>query len=97
MIAVLAVVGLVTVVAYNRAFFRIWGPGPFYAGDAVVALAGGRRAVDRRAVDLELVLRLDGEAPRIARADDRGGCDQPCLDVGLALRYGLTGPLLGST
>lgn len=40
MVTVIALIGLVPVVAYNRDFFRIWlGPGRPYGGDLVTALA----------------------------------------------------------
>jgi O-antigen/teichoic acid export membrane protein len=96
-IAVLAVVGLVPVVAYSRAFFRLWSPGPQYAGDAVVALAAINAFLLAEQSLWGWCFAATGRLREVVAPVVAAAAVNIILSVGLTYRYGLTGPLLGST
>lgn len=95
--AVLAIAGLVPVVAYNRAFFRIWSPGPPYAGDAVVILAAVNALLAAELSTWCWCFAATGTLRRVVVPVVAAALVNLTLSVALTHRYGVVGPLLGST
>jgi O-antigen/teichoic acid export membrane protein len=95
--AVLAVAGLVPVVAYNRAFFRIWVPDSAYAGDAVIALAAVNALIMAELSTWCWCFTATGTLRHVVVPMSVAAVVNLVLSVALTYRYGLIGPLLGSS
>jgi O-antigen/teichoic acid export membrane protein len=96
-VAVLAVVGLVPVVAYNRAFFRLWLPGKTYGGDLVIVLAAVNAALVAEQALWGWCFAVTGKARALVPQVITAAALNLSASVVLTSRLGLAGPLIGTT
>lgn len=97
MVSVLAVVGLVPVVAYNRAFIRLWLPGADYGGDAVTILAAVNAWLLSTQVLWGWCFTATGKIRYVVPQAVAGAVLNVETSVLMTERVGLPGPLIGST
>lgn len=96
-LAVLAAAGLVPVVAYNRAFVRLWvGPG-FYAGDLVTALAAVNAVLLAEQSLWAWCFSATGKVRELVAPAAAAAAVNLAASVALTHRLGVAGPLVGST
>ena len=97
-VAVLGLVGLVPVVAYNRAFVRVWmGPAFEYAGDLVTVAAAVNAVLLAEFAFWIWCLSVTGELRRALAPSVAAAVVNVTASVVLTRTLGLAGPLLGTT
>jgi O-antigen/teichoic acid export membrane protein len=94
-VAVLAAVGLVPVVAYNRAFVRVWGFR--YGGDAVTILAAVNALLLAEQSLWAWCFSATGKVRELVAPAVAAAALNLAASVVLTYRVGLAGPLIGST
>jgi hypothetical protein len=97
-VVVLAAVGLVPVVAYNRAFVRIWLAPKFpYAGDAVTVLAAVNAVLLATQVLWCWCFTATGQIRRVIPQVTAAAVVNLVTSLAMTRWVGLSGPLIGST
>ncbi len=96
-VAVLAAAGLVPVVAYNRAFLRLWVGPEFYAGDLVTALAAVNAVLLAEQSLWAWCFSATGKVRELAAPAAAAAAVNLAASVALTHRLGPAGPLVGST
>lgn len=101
LVAVLSVVGLAPVVAYNRSFIRLWlgldGPEFTYAGDVVVAVAALNVFLLGQLSLWSWCFSATGRIARVVPQAVAASVLNLAASVLLTSRFGLVGPLLGTS
>jgi O-antigen/teichoic acid export membrane protein len=98
MVAVLAIVGLVPVVAYNRAFFRIWDlPDTPYGGDLLIVLASVNALLLAEQSLWAWCFLATGNLRHVVGQAAAAAAVNVAVSLAATRAYGLTGPLIGST
>ena len=97
MVSVLAVSGLVPVVAYNQAFIRLWLPGGTYGGDAVTVLAAVNALLLATQALWGWCFTATGKIRHLIPMAVAGAVLNLAMSVLLTRKVGLPGPLIGST
>jgi O-antigen/teichoic acid export membrane protein len=96
-VAVLGVVGLAPLVAYNRAFVRIWlGPTFPYAGDAVTILAALNALLLAEQSFWAWCLTATGKVRQLVVPSTAAAALNLAASLALTYKIGLPGPLLGT-
>lgn len=97
-VAVLGVVGLVPVVAFNRTFVGLWlGPGFAYGGDLVVAVAAVNAILLAEQSLWAWCFTATGKVREVLAPAISGAVINLAASVALTRQLGIAGPLLGST
>lgn len=98
MVAVLAAVGFVPVVAFNREFVRLWmGPGFAYGGDLVVAVAAVNAVLLAEQGLWAWCFSATGKVREVVAPAAAAAVLNLAVSVTLTYRLGIVGPLLGTT
>jgi len=98
MVAVIALIGLVPVVAFNHAFFRIWlGPGRPYGGDLVTALAALNALLLATQSLWCWCFTATGKIRAVVPQVTASAAVNIVISISMTRWLGLPGPLIGST
>jgi O-antigen/teichoic acid export membrane protein len=98
MVAVLGVIGLVPIVAYNQAFFRLWLKGTVaYGGDLVAVLAAVNAVLLAEQSLWAWCFTATGKIREVVVQASVAAVLNLAVSVALTNRLGLVGPLLGTT
>jgi O-antigen/teichoic acid export membrane protein len=99
LVALLGAVGFVPVVAYNRVFFQLWlkGAGGHYGGDLVVAIAAVNAVLLAEHSLWGWCFAATGKIRELVPLSIVATTLNLAASILLTYRYGLVGPLLGTT
>ena len=97
LVAVLAAVGFVPVVAFNRAFLRLWLPEMTYGGDLVAVVAAVNAVLLAEQALWAWCFTATGKIRELLPLSLAAAVLNLAASVALTHRLGVVGPLLGST
>ncbi len=96
-VAVLGIIGLVPIVAYNRAFVRLWLGADLYAGDAVTILAAVNTVLLAEQSLWAWCFHATGKVRELVTPAVAAAVLNVAVSVWLTYRIGTAGPLIGTT
>lgn len=96
-VAVLGIIGLVPIVAYNRAFVRLWLGADLYAGDAVTILAAVNTLLLAEQSLWAWCFNATGKVRELVAPALSAAVLNVSVSVWLTYRLGTVGPLIGTT
>lgn len=96
-VAVLGLVGLVPIVAYNRAFVRLWMGSDYYGGDAVTVFAAVNAVLLAEQSLWAWCFTATGKVRALVAPAVGAAALNVVVSVWLTRRVGISGPLIGTT